>query len=223
MPASEGDADKLSAFRSELKALVARDMGKPLAPSKIHFVSALPKTRNAKVIRRVIRSAYLGEDAGDLSAAGGSQGGRGDRSGSQMTLSTPSATDGMRSRIFWSSDRHGVGFLCDVRGVARSRWPQFNGMVLGELLRDNGIGYEHLPETGGRTNRYRRISHGVFIASSRSRRSCGRSSCVRNRTRCPITKSLPPTVTASACSRRFCVRKASSESFTFRRMVRRSS
>ena len=48
--------------------MVARDMGKPLAPSKIHFVSALPKTRNAKVMRRVIRSAYLGEDPGDLSA-----------------------------------------------------------------------------------------------------------------------------------------------------------
>src|SRR5215204_1248948 len=53
---------------SELKQLVAKDMGKPLAPSKIHFVAALPKTRNAKVMRRVIRAAYLGEDAGDLSA-----------------------------------------------------------------------------------------------------------------------------------------------------------
>ncbi|HSK71633.1 MAG TPA: AMP-binding protein [Pyrinomonadaceae bacterium] len=53
---------------SELKTIVAKDMGKPLAPSKIHFVSALPKTRNAKVMRRVIRAAYLGEDAGDLSA-----------------------------------------------------------------------------------------------------------------------------------------------------------
>jgi len=28
----------------------------------------LPKTRNAKVMRRVLRSAYLGDDAGDLSA-----------------------------------------------------------------------------------------------------------------------------------------------------------
>ncbi len=55
-------------LQSELKSLVARDMGKPLAPSKIHFVSALPKTRNAKVMRRVLRAAYLGEDAGDLSA-----------------------------------------------------------------------------------------------------------------------------------------------------------
>ncbi|MBX3243846.1 MAG: AMP-binding protein, partial [Acidobacteria bacterium] len=56
-----------SSLETELKALVSRDMGKPLAPSKIHFVTALPKTRNAKVMRRVIRSAYLGEDPGDLS------------------------------------------------------------------------------------------------------------------------------------------------------------
>ncbi len=63
----DGQAGML-ALQSELKALVAKDMGKPLAPSRIHFVSALPKTRNAKVMRRVIRSAYLGEDPGDLSA-----------------------------------------------------------------------------------------------------------------------------------------------------------
>jgi acetyl-CoA synthetase len=55
-------------LESELKSVVAKDMGKPLAPSRIHFVAALPKTRNAKVMRRVIRAAYLGEDAGDLSA-----------------------------------------------------------------------------------------------------------------------------------------------------------
>jgi len=57
-----------AARTQELKDLVATQMGKPLAPSKIHFVSALPKTRNAKVMRRVIRSAYLGGDPGDLSA-----------------------------------------------------------------------------------------------------------------------------------------------------------
>ncbi|HEX8734647.1 MAG TPA: AMP-binding protein [Pyrinomonadaceae bacterium] len=55
-------------LEAELKTVVAKDMGKPLAPSRIHFVAALPKTRNAKVMRRVIRAAYLGEDAGDLSA-----------------------------------------------------------------------------------------------------------------------------------------------------------
>lgn len=45
---------------------------------------------------------------------------------------------------------NGVEFLCDVRSVARSRWPQFNGPVLAELLRESGIGYEHLPECGGK-------------------------------------------------------------------------
>ena len=41
--------------------------------------------------------------------------------------------------------------MCDVRSAARSRWVQFNGLVLAEELRQNGIGYEHLPECGGKT------------------------------------------------------------------------
>lgn len=43
-----------------------------------------------------------------------------------------------------------IKFLCDVRNFARSRWVQFNGAVLSENLRENGIGYEHLPECGGK-------------------------------------------------------------------------
>lgn len=46
--------------------------------------------------------------------------------------------------------KYDVQFVCDVRAFARSRWPQFNGLVLAELLKDNGIGYEHIPETGGK-------------------------------------------------------------------------
>jgi uncharacterized protein (DUF488 family) len=46
--------------------------------------------------------------------------------------------------------QYGVAFVCDVRSVARSRWPQYNGRVLERLLRENGIGYEHLPECGGK-------------------------------------------------------------------------
>lgn len=46
---------------------------------------------------------------------------------------------------------HEIEFLCDVRSMTRSRWPQFNGHVLRELLKNSGIGYEHLPETGGKT------------------------------------------------------------------------
>ena len=47
--------------------------------------------------------------------------------------------------------QHDIQFVCDVRSIARSRWPQFNGLVLQELLKENGIGYEHLPETGGKS------------------------------------------------------------------------
>ncbi|HEX9961476.1 MAG TPA: DUF488 domain-containing protein [Pyrinomonadaceae bacterium] len=47
--------------------------------------------------------------------------------------------------------KYEIEFLCDVRSVARSRWVQFNGAVLSEKLRENGIGYEHLPECGGKT------------------------------------------------------------------------
>lgn len=46
--------------------------------------------------------------------------------------------------------RHEIAFVCDVRNFARSRWVQFNGAVLEANLLENGIGYEHLPETGGK-------------------------------------------------------------------------
>jgi acetyl-CoA synthetase len=52
----------------ELREQVAKELGKPLAPSRVRFVSDLPKTRNAKVMRRMIRAAYLGLDYGDTSA-----------------------------------------------------------------------------------------------------------------------------------------------------------
>ena len=57
-----------AALADELRELVAAELGKPLRPQAIRFVSDLPKTRNAKIMRRVIRSAYLGEDPGDTSS-----------------------------------------------------------------------------------------------------------------------------------------------------------
>jgi len=56
------------ALRQELMAMVVAEMGKPLAPKAILFVSDLPKTRNAKVMRRMIRAAYLGLELGDTSS-----------------------------------------------------------------------------------------------------------------------------------------------------------
>jgi acetyl-CoA synthetase len=52
----------------ELRALVAQELGKPLRPREVRFLPDLPKTRNAKVMRRVLRAAFLGQDPGDLSA-----------------------------------------------------------------------------------------------------------------------------------------------------------
>ncbi len=51
-----------------LHELVAARAGKTVRPKAIHVVGALPKTRNGKVMRRVARAAYLGQDAGDTSA-----------------------------------------------------------------------------------------------------------------------------------------------------------
>jgi acetyl-CoA synthetase len=53
------------------RALIARivdELGKALAPKAVEVVSELPKTRNAKVLRRVIRAVNLGADPGDLSS-----------------------------------------------------------------------------------------------------------------------------------------------------------
>src|SRR5690606_11804001 len=56
------------ALRAELAARITAALGKALAPKAVYFVGALPKTRNAKVMRRVIRAAHLGLDAGDVSS-----------------------------------------------------------------------------------------------------------------------------------------------------------
>jgi acetyl-CoA synthetase len=60
--------DGTPAIADRLKALVAERLGKPLRPETVEFVKDLPKTRNAKVMRRVIRAAYLGDAPGDLSS-----------------------------------------------------------------------------------------------------------------------------------------------------------
>jgi uncharacterized protein (DUF488 family) len=46
--------------------------------------------------------------------------------------------------------RYEIELLADVRSAARSRWPQFNGSVLERRLKEEGIGYEWLPECGGK-------------------------------------------------------------------------
>jgi acetyl-CoA synthetase len=55
-------------LRAELRDAIVAAMGKPLAPRDVLFVSDLPKTRNAKVMRRMVRAAYLGQEPGDTSS-----------------------------------------------------------------------------------------------------------------------------------------------------------
>jgi acetyl-CoA synthetase len=56
------------ALETELQDLVASALGKPLRPKAVHIVGDLPRTRNAKILRRVVRSVYTGKDPGDLSS-----------------------------------------------------------------------------------------------------------------------------------------------------------
>jgi acetyl-CoA synthetase len=55
-------------LEAELRALAAAELGKAFAPERILFVSALPKTRSAKIVRRAVRAKALGSDPGDLSS-----------------------------------------------------------------------------------------------------------------------------------------------------------
>ncbi len=55
-------------LKQNLMTSIVEKMGKALKPKEIHFVSDLPKTRNGKILRRAIKAAYTGKEAGDLSS-----------------------------------------------------------------------------------------------------------------------------------------------------------
>jgi len=58
--------------RAETTEVLARavmsGLGSAYRPKRIVFVSDLPRTRNMKIMRRVIRSALTGEPTGDVSS-----------------------------------------------------------------------------------------------------------------------------------------------------------
>ena len=60
-------ADPAEAAR-RLADAVADGLGAPFRPREIRFVDELPKTRNLKVMRRVLRALLSGSDPGDTSA-----------------------------------------------------------------------------------------------------------------------------------------------------------
>ncbi len=68
------------ALRAELVAAIETDLGKAFRPGAVRFVTTLPRTRSAKIVRRAVRAAVLNEDPGDLS-----------------TLEDPGALDAIRA------------------------------------------------------------------------------------------------------------------------------
>ena len=64
-----------------LSNLIIKDLGKSFKPDKIIFVKDLPKTRNMKIMRRVIKSCLSNQDPGDIS-----------------TLLNPESVDEIRSK-----------------------------------------------------------------------------------------------------------------------------
>ena len=51
----------------EIAAAVANELGRAFMPDRVVFITALPKTRSAKIVRRAVRARALGQDPGDLS------------------------------------------------------------------------------------------------------------------------------------------------------------
>jgi acetyl-CoA synthetase len=57
----------LDAAAKSLSAAVMAGLGGAFRPAKVVFVADLPRTRSSKLMRRVVRAAWLGEETGDLS------------------------------------------------------------------------------------------------------------------------------------------------------------
>ncbi len=77
----ECEADRMK-LEGEVMATVDRSLGALARPARVHFVSALPKTRSGKMLRRAIQAVCEGRDPGDLT-----------------TIEDPNALDQIRSAV----------------------------------------------------------------------------------------------------------------------------
>ena len=57
-----------SEIARDLSDAIASSLGKPFRPKAVTFVDDLPRTRSAKIMRRVVKARALGKDTGDLSS-----------------------------------------------------------------------------------------------------------------------------------------------------------
>ncbi len=77
-----GDRAAAMKLEGEIMKRVDGDLGAVARPSRVRFVSALPKTRSGKLLRRAIQAVCEGRDAGDLT-----------------TLDDPAALQQIRERL----------------------------------------------------------------------------------------------------------------------------
>ena len=61
------DADPGDDLTARVEAAVVAGLGKSFRPKSVQWVEDLPRTRSAKIMRRVVRALALGEETGDLS------------------------------------------------------------------------------------------------------------------------------------------------------------
>lgn len=64
----KADVPESEALRAEIRDQVTLALGKALRPDRVLFTDEIPKTRNGKVLRRLIRAAYLNLELGDYSS-----------------------------------------------------------------------------------------------------------------------------------------------------------
>jgi len=74
--------DGTKGLADELSSALVRGMGASYRPEKVLLVDDLPRTRNMKIMRRVVRAVFENKDPGDLSA-----------------LANPEAIDHIRQRL----------------------------------------------------------------------------------------------------------------------------
>lgn len=60
--------ERTPALAAAVSAAVTDALGKAFRPSSVQLVADLPRTRSAKIMRRVVRAIALGKDVGDLSS-----------------------------------------------------------------------------------------------------------------------------------------------------------
>ena len=65
-PSKVASADGAAQVRREVMSTVDRELGAIARPGAVHFVTALPKTRSGKLLRRSIQALAEGRDPGDL-------------------------------------------------------------------------------------------------------------------------------------------------------------